>query len=148
MASIVYIFSTCNYITKRFFEFSTMCLVAARPKKRLLVMIICEEKHGRILPQVSHRAKMRSLSVAKSKLAQARPPEVSLSLGATRAPGLPPRPCAGKPGVRRSLSIWRSLRAWPRRREAAWTRRQHLHRHSIWYSYYGKSFGQVIPIVT
>ena len=48
--------------------------------------------------------------------------------GATRAPGLPPRPCAGKPGVRRSLSIWRSLRARPRRREAAWTRRQHLQR--------------------
>ena len=77
-------YSFLDYITKRFFEFSTMCLVAARPKKHLLVMIICEEKHGRILPQVIHRAKMRSLSVAKSKLAQARPPEVSLSLGATR----------------------------------------------------------------
>ena len=46
--------------------------------------------------------------------------------GATRVPGLPPRPCAGKPGVRRSLSIRRSLRARPRRREAVWTRRRHL----------------------
>ena len=41
---------------------------------------------------------------------------------------LPHRPCAGKSGVRRALSIRRSLRAMLRRREAVWTRRRHLQR--------------------